>query len=157
MTEDQRQMEPIASLLRAESTVALATVDQCAQACVAPLYYIADQDLALYWLSSANSLHSRNLARNPAASAAVYRQTDYWKQICGVQMRGQVSVVHDPQQRASLVRTYCERFGLGGVLRLAIRRSTLYAFHPEWFRYIDNSIRFGYTFEVTRPRWTETS
>ena len=150
MKKDARQLETIAELLRGESTFALATVDEQGQPSVAPLFYIVDGDLNLYWLSSAASIHSRNLAKNPTASATVYRHTEIWKEICGVQMQGRVEVISDPERRSALVKVYCERFGLGRVLQLAIGRSTLYQFQPQWFRYIDNSKRFGYKFEVTR-------
>ena len=117
---------------------------------MAPLFYVVDDELNLYWLSSANSTHSCNLNRSPVASAAVYRHTEKWKEICGVQMRGRVEVIADPERRSALVKEYCTRFNLGSVLRLAIGRATLYQFQPEWFRYLDNSKRLGYRFEVVR-------
>jgi uncharacterized protein YhbP (UPF0306 family) len=150
MREVTNRFEIIAALLRDQSTVALATVSAQGEPSVAPLFYIVDACLNLYWLSSPNCLHSRSLAANPAASAAVYRPTENWKEICGVQMRGRVETIFGPQQRNPLIKSYCERFGIGAVLRLAIRRSTLYAFRPDWFRYIDNSKHFGYNFELTR-------
>ena len=150
MPKKARQLEIIATLLREESTIALATVDEQAEPCVAPLFFIVDGDLNLYWLSSSASLHSRNVRRNPIASGAVYRHTEMWREICGVQMRGRVDAIAGPKRRVELVKVYCERFGLGDVLRQAMRRATVYAFRPEWFRYIDNSKRFGYKFEVTR-------
>jgi uncharacterized protein YhbP (UPF0306 family) len=150
MKEETTQLETIAALLRNESTVALGTVDERGEPCVAALFYIVDDDLNLYWLSSANSAHSRNLGKNPTASATVYRHTENWKEICGVQMRGRVEAISNRERRSALLKIYCERFNLGRVLRLAIGRSTLYQFRPEWFRYIDNSKRFGYRFEVTR-------
>jgi hypothetical protein len=33
-------------------------------------------------------------------------------------------------------------------LQAAMTRSRLYVFEPSWVRYIDNSRRFGYRFEV---------
>jgi uncharacterized protein YhbP (UPF0306 family) len=33
---------------------------------------------------------------------------------------------------------------------MAIRLSTLYHLHPDFFRYIDNASGFGYKFELTR-------
>jgi len=150
MTQDPAQLDTIAAFLRDESTLSLATVSAQGDPCIAPLFYIVDDRLNLYWLSSSNSLHSRNLAVHLKASAAVYRQTEDWKEICGVQMRGRVHTVTAARERNELVKAYCQRFGLGRVLGLAIRRSTLYAFHPEWFRYIDNSKHFGYNFEITR-------
>jgi uncharacterized protein YhbP (UPF0306 family) len=150
MRKESEQLKSISALLRAQSTLALATADQDGVPSVAPLFYILDEDLNLYWLSSQSSRHSRNLAINPVASATVYRQTENWKEICGVQMRGTIQTIADPAQRAQFIGAYCQRFNLGSVLRLAIRRSTLYRFHPQWFRYIDNSVRFGYAFELTR-------
>jgi hypothetical protein len=149
MSGTAKQMEMIASLLRQETTLALATADELGQPCVAPLFYLAGPDLSLYWLSSPSSLHSRNLERAPQASATVYRHAATWKEIRGVQMRGSVAVVTDPARRKALIKLYCEKFQLGSVFRLAIGRSRLYAFRPAFFRYLDNSKRFGYTFEVT--------
>jgi uncharacterized protein YhbP (UPF0306 family) len=150
MTEKAKQFQTIAELLAAQSTLALATTSESGAPCIAPLFYISDQELNLYWLSSPASQHSRNLRLNPEASATVYRHTGNWKEICGVQMRGRVETIAEPEQRSKLVKIYCQRFSLGSVLRLAIRRSTLYVFRPEWFRYIDNTRHFGYRFELTR-------
>ena len=150
MKEPSRQLELIAALLREQTTLSLATAGQDGQACVAPLFYIVDKELSLYWLSSESSLHSLNLDRTPRAAATVYSGTEDWREICGVQMRGAVSKVTDPKRRATLIRAYCERFKLGRLLRLAVRQSALYAFQPDYFRYIDNARGFGFKFELTR-------
>lgn len=150
MGDRQKQLETIAALLREESTLALATTDEQGQPCVAPLFYIADEELTLFWLSSETSLHSQNLKRTPAAAATIYRHTENWKEIRGVQLRGTVSKVTDPVRRAALIKVYCERFKIGRVLRLAIRQSALYAFQPEFLRSIDNARGFGFKFELTR-------
>jgi uncharacterized protein YhbP (UPF0306 family) len=149
MTKKDRQFELIASLLRGESTLAVATVDERGGPCVAPLFYIADAELNLYWFSSAESGHSRNLHPSATVSATVFHHTENWKEIRGVQMRGEVEAVADAERRSAVVKQYCERFRLGRVLQLAIRRSTLYVFRPEWFRYTDNAKHFGYKFELT--------
>jgi uncharacterized protein YhbP (UPF0306 family) len=66
-------------------------------------------------------------------------------------MRGTVSIVSEPERRRALVKAYCERFKLGMLFRPAIRRSALYLFQPEFFRYIDNGRGLGAKFELTRP------
>jgi uncharacterized protein YhbP (UPF0306 family) len=147
-----KQMEWIESLLRAESTLALATVGEDGLPSIAPLFYLLDESLILYWLSSPNSQHSRNLLREPRAAATVYRSVENWKEICGVQMRGRVAVVGDKARRKALIDRYCQRFHLGTILHLAIRQSTLYAFAPESFHAIDNSQRFGWNFELSIKR-----
>jgi uncharacterized protein YhbP (UPF0306 family) len=95
-------------------------------------------------------MHSLNLARTPRAAATVYRGVDNWKKIRGVQLRGTVSKVTEPERRAALLKTYCERFKLGRVLRPALRLSALYSFQPDFIRYIDNARGFGFKFELTR-------
>jgi len=140
----------VAALLGEETTLSLATTGEGGQACVAPLFYIVDENLSLYWLSSESSLHSLNLARTPRAAATVYRCVENWKQISGVQLRGAVSKVTEPERRNALVKAYCERFKLGRVPRLALSQSALYALQPDFFRYIDNAQGFGSKFELTR-------
>jgi hypothetical protein len=149
MSSTARQLETIAELLRQESTLALATIDDQGEPCIAPLFYLADQALSLFWLSSPSSRHSLNLARTPRAAATVYRHAEQWRAICGVQMRGAVTVIDEPSRRKALIRQYCERFQLGTVFHLAIGRSGLYEFRPDFFRYLDNSKRLGYRFEVS--------
>jgi len=151
MKGPRKQLDLIAALLSEQTTLSLATTGEDGQACVAPLFYIADKELSLYWLSSESNLHSRNLHRTPRAAATIYRNAASWKQIRGVQMRGAVSKVTDPERRAALLQSYCERFSIGRVLRLAIRQSALYAFQPEFFRYLDNARGFGFKFALTRP------
>jgi uncharacterized protein YhbP (UPF0306 family) len=152
MTDSKAQLDSIAELLRAQSTLSLATVNEAGMPCVAPLFYIADADLNLYWLSSESSLHSRNLSREPNVAVAVYPQTEEWKEIRGVRMQGTASAVADKALRKTLLAEYCRRFRLGSVLRLAIARSTLYKFTPRTFRLVDNSKGFGFRFELTREQ-----
>ncbi len=75
-----------------------------------------------------------------------------------MQMRGAVSMITEPKRRFALIKAYCERFQLGTVFRLAIRRSTLFVLQPEFFRFIDNSRGFGRNVELARPAqgWTLT-
>ena len=150
MKEPQKELGQIAALLSEATTLSLATTGENGEASVAPLFYIADSDPSLYWLSAESSRHSLNLARSPRAAATVYRNALNWKEICGVQMRGLAGRITDANPRAALVEAYCERFRLGRVLRLAARQSALYVFKPKFFRYIDNAKGFGYKFELRR-------
>jgi len=146
----RKQLELVAVLLGEETTLSLATTGEDGLACVAPLFYIVDEELSLYWLSSESSRHSVNLTATPRVAATVYRSVENWKQIRGVQLRGAVSKVTEPKCRVALVKAYCERFKLGRVLRLVLCQSTLYCLKPEFFCYIDNARGFGSKFELTR-------
>ena len=150
MRKARKHLELVAALLGEENTLSLATTGKDGLACVAPLFYIVDEELSLYWLSSRSSQHSLNLARTPSAAATVYRNVKNWKEIRGVQLRGTVSKVTDPKRRSALLKAYCERFKLGRVPRLALRLSTLYCLQPDYFHYIDNARGFGSKFELTR-------
>ena len=151
MIEMQSKLDRIAKLVREETTLALATTGEDGSANVAPLFYWTGPDLALYWLSSAGSAHSQNLARAPRAAVTIYCHAKSWQQIRGVQMSGLTSRIADPQRRRSILTAYSERFKLGTVFRLAIRRSTLYVFEPELIRWIDNGNGFGEKAELMRP------
>jgi hypothetical protein len=150
MRKARKQLELIAALLSEETTLSLATSGEDGQACVAPLFFIADNELSLYWFSSESSLHSLNLARSARAAATVYRSVENWKKICGVQLRGTVSKVTEPEGRAALIKTYCKRFKLGRVPLLVLGHSALYCLQPDSFRFIDNTRGFGFKFELTR-------
>jgi uncharacterized protein len=142
-------MQQVAAFLQSQSTLSLATTSADGTPRAAPLFYLADDSLRLYWLSSPSARHSRNLKQNPRAAISVHCQTAAWKEIRGVQMRGKVDVVAARQERRALIEAYCARFQLEPIFADAIALSRLYRFQPEWTRYIDNSKRFGFKFEIT--------
>lgn len=137
----------VAAFLKSQSTLSLASVSGDGTPQVTPLFYLADDQLRLYWLSSATCRHSRNLKRRPEAAVSVYSPTEEWQEIRGVQMQGTVAVVTTRSERGGIVDAYCARFRLGPHFRSVIARSRLYRFQPVWIRYLDNSKRFGYKFE----------
>ena len=148
MLEAQEKLERVIRLLREETTLALATTGEDGSATVAPLFYLAGPDLALYWLSSSTSAHSRNLARTSRTAVTIYCHAESWRQIRGVQIRGTVSVVTEPERRAAITKIYCKRFNLGRILKLAVRQSVLHVLQPEFLRYLDNSRGFKSNFEL---------
>jgi uncharacterized protein YhbP (UPF0306 family) len=129
------RLNRIASLIESQSTLTLTTQSDSPQA--APLFYRPGPGLTLYWFSSRRSAHSRNLRRNPAAAIAIYRPTDRWREILGVQMRGSVSIVEDPAERRSIADSYKRRFRLGRGFDAVLQRSSLYLFRPSSIRYTD--------------------
>ena len=136
-------------LLESENTLSLATVSQDGSPRVCPLFYITRDTFRLYWVSAESSEHSMNIAVSNEVSIAIYRSTERWRKICGLQMRGHAGVVLDPHLRKEIISDYAARFQLGRLLRLGVSRSALFEFIPSWIRYIDNSRHFGYKFELT--------
>jgi uncharacterized protein YhbP (UPF0306 family) len=145
----KEKLEAIEALLRGQSTLTLSTADASGQPHATPLFYLMGSDCDLYWFSSPASVHSRNVAGTPEAACAIFAATANWKEICGVQMHGMVSKVADRTLRREISEAYRERFHLGSMFRLAMAKSALYCFRPYWIRYLDNTRRFGFKFEVT--------
>jgi len=143
-----KKLERIRALLRNQSTLALATTDERGNPHSAPLFFVIDDDLNLYWYSSPMSAHSRYCAMHPRVSVSVYRPTDEWRKICGIQMDGMAIKVEDEAGRKVIESSYLLKFKLGPATRIALKRSTLYRFTPEWVRYLDNARRFGFRFEI---------
>jgi uncharacterized protein YhbP (UPF0306 family) len=148
------QFEPrlrlVTELLRSQSTMTLSTCDDAGWPQATPLFYYAGDDLELYWFSSMRSAHSKHVVREPRVAVTVFRPTEHWQEICGVQMRGEAMEVSGPKRRA-ITALYCERFQLGAVFGLTITRSRLFGFQPSWIRYLDNAKGLGFKFEVTLP------
>ena len=142
-----KRLELVTALLRNQNTLALATSCADGSPRLAPLFYLTGEDLRLYWFSSPSSEHASNLKRDHCAAVSIFLPTDQWKQICGVQMRGRVTVVTDRARRKAISQTYTDRFQLGALFQTAMSRSRLYEFQPSWLRYIDNARHFGYKFE----------
>uniref|UniRef100_Q025J3 Pyridoxamine 5'-phosphate oxidase-related, FMN-binding n=1 Tax=Solibacter usitatus (strain Ellin6076) TaxID=234267 RepID=Q025J3_SOLUE len=136
-------------LLKSESTLTLATCDRDGGPHAAPLFYLPEGG-RLYWFSSARSLHSRNLRRDPRASVTVYAATADWRNVRGVQMRGAARAVADRELRRTIAAAYTERFRLGKLFQAVMSRSRLYCFEPCSIRYIDNTRGFGFKCTVER-------
>lgn len=139
----------IAAFLAAHNTMALATAGAVPH--VAPLFYVPGEGLRLFWFSSARSAHSRALKSDPQAAVTVFADTADWRHIRGVQMRGRAMPVRSRRVRGEMARAYRERFGLSRAFDLVMARSTLFCFEPTWARYVDNTRRFGYRFEIELP------
>ncbi|MGB8259857.1 MAG: pyridoxamine 5'-phosphate oxidase family protein [Terracidiphilus sp.] len=144
-------LDAIRALLAAESTLALATAGEDGHAHSTPLFYLAGEQFRLYWFSSPRSAHSGNCLRDPLVSVSVYRPTDDWRRILGVEMRGSVRLVPSGPERKSVAGRYAERFQLNPALRLALRASSLYCFTPRWVRLVDNAKGFAARCELELP------
>lgn len=143
----RRRIAAVYRFLQSESTLVLSTCGAQGLAHATPLYYVAAENLDLYWISSKSSRHSLNLSERDGASVAVFRATFEWRRIAGVQMEGECAQVEE-EERAIYLPAYRERFRLGALFSRMIALGTMYRFRPRWARYIDNSKRFGGRFEI---------
>ena len=149
--------EEVLLLLREQSTLSLATAYRSGAPHVAPLFYIPDERMHLYWFSKPDTRHCRDLAHQPAAAVTVFFPTRHWREIRGVQMRGTVSLVRDPARRAAIATAYSERFRLGHEFDAILSRHRLYEFRPSWVRYLSNEAEFGFKVEFRFPKRTRST
>ncbi len=138
----------IQAFLESQSSLALATVNAAGQAEVAPLFYVSDEALNLYWLSSESSRHSVNLAARPHVAATVYPMAWNWNDIRGVQLEGEAQAVRDEFLRERVLQRYLAKFLLPASFDAQIAATTLYVLKPQWIRWLDNGVSFGYKTEL---------
>lgn len=146
--ELQRDLEPVRGLLEETTTMVLATRMPDGTPRATPVYFAADDRLRLFFLSDPDSVHSRNLAASPQASAAIYPEEGNWRKLRGLQMTGQARALDGGEADAAR-RVYAHRFPFVAELASAMAASRIYAFAPSWVRLIDNRRRFGFQQEWT--------
>ena len=141
-------LEIVRAFLDTQSTMTLGTVNAAGQPETAPIFYVSDEQLNLYWLSSTHVRHSINLGANTRVSAAVYPAVWQWNDIKGVQMEGAASVIEDSAVREQILALYRQKFTLPPAFDAAITASSLYVLRPSWLRWVDNSVKFGHKVEI---------
>lgn len=87
----------------------LATVNEDGSPWSTPLHVVTDGE-AVYWFSSENAVHSRNLARDERASLTLF-STDESQGPTGVYINAAAQLVGD-DERERVVRLYAERAGV---------------------------------------------
>jgi uncharacterized protein YhbP (UPF0306 family) len=150
----------VLAFLREHTTLALATVDPSGAPAVAAVFYAADDDLNLFFLTEERTEHGRNMLANPHVAAAIHADGQDWRAIRGVQLRGRAAIA-TAAELPHAIKTYAARYafvasllaGQSGpaVLTGPLARARFWVLRPSWFRLIDNTVRFGYKEELTLP------
>lgn len=142
--------QQIAAFLAVCRTASLATVDRAGHACAANVQYASDDAWRLYWVSSAASAHSVNLATRPNAAITIYAHLDSPEQIHGLQMRGRGEVL-DGHEVERAYKLYAAKypFVTGPPYDKAMKLQLFYRLTPTWVRWIDNRQGFGWKREIT--------
>jgi hypothetical protein len=154
---DAETYERIRAFLRERTTLALATVSDAGAPAVASVFYAADDNLDLYFLSEERTEHGRNILANPQVAGAIYADGQDWRAIRGLQLRGRAEMTTGAAV-ARAVKVYGGRFafvasllaGQGGPAALTgpLARARFWVLRPSWFRLIDNTVRFGHKEEL---------
>lgn len=119
-------------------TMQLATVAD-GRPWISTVYFVADDELNLYWLSWPERRHSREIAENPQVAATVVIKTD--KLVIGVQVEGVVGIVTDSTRVAEVMDRYVKKYDAGGDFAARLAEKTnhhvLYALTPEHIQLFD--------------------
>lgn len=133
------------------STMTLATMGVTGETHAAPVYFVADEDLQLYFFSDPESQHSQDIAHQPAAAVAFYPECFSWEDIRGVQMRGEVHLVEPEAGWERAWELYQSKFPFVRALKEIVAENAMYVFKPNWIRLVDNQRGFGFKQEWTLP------
>jgi len=77
---------------------------------VATLYYVADDDLNLYWISTPDRRHSKELENHAKVAGAIPLHHGPGQKVVGLQLEGHAQLVTDPDEMARAMKLYAERY-----------------------------------------------
>ena len=111
--------------------------------------FYANRDFTLYFVSSPQSRHARDIAREPRIAAAIHEDYREWPAIRGIQLSGAVERLEGEARDAALA-CYRKKFGfldnptaaLAPVLA-ALGKAACYRLTPSEVYFIDNAAGFG--------------
>ncbi len=148
----------LAAFLAAHTTLTLATVGSDGAPAAAAVFYAHDDALNLYFLSEERTRHGQNLLANGRVAGTIQADGQDWRAIRGVQLTGRAAPVTG-SELAHAVAVYGRKYafvaallaGAGGpgVLAGPLAQARFWVLRPEWFRLIDNTVRFGFKEEWT--------
>jgi len=93
--------------MNASPLCALATVSPGGRAHINHMYFAWSDRFDVIWISDADSIHSRNLARNTSAAVTIYASNQVWgRRDRGIQLFGTARITRDREG----LRAYERRF-----------------------------------------------
>ena len=132
------------------STLGLATVDDEGGAHAVNVNFVADDELRLYFISDADSAHSKHIAARGEVGGSVY--SPFWvpSGIKGVQFRGHCVAMAE-EDFGVIWPDYCRRFPYAVLFEEVARGQVFHRIEMDWVRWIDNSAGFGFKVETDWP------
>jgi len=142
----------IQAFLAAHNTLALATVDAAGRPHACALFYAAGDDLTLYFLSEAKTLHAQHIGEAAHVAATVEANHQDWKSIHGLQLHGRAEpcVGADVEQARAIYAARYPFIAAAETLAAPLARARYYKITPAWMRLIDNTLGFGHKEEWRR-------
>jgi Uncharacterized protein conserved in bacteria len=98
----------VIQMLREHHTVTISTRDETS-VWSATVFYVSDQDMNLFFLSSEKSKHINHIHQNNEVSATIYKDQSDWEKIKGIQLSGVVDEL-EGFAREKAIDQYLEKY-----------------------------------------------
>ena len=137
-------LEKALAYLSAHNVMSLSTCGADGPWAAAVFY--ASRDFTLYFVSSPQSRHARDLALDPRCAAAIHEDYRDWQAIRGLQLSGTVEPLEGVERDAALA-CYKAKFQFldnpGAALLAALGKAACYRLTPRELYFVDNTTGFG--------------
>ena len=145
MTEDLQPQ--LRAFLREHQVLTLAVAGPYAAA----VFYAADAELNLYFVTDPATRHGEVLSRENRVAGTIQRDRQHWQEIRGVQLTGRCTRLTGPERQAGW-ELYLNKFAFAGSPELAsaFAKTDLWKLTPDWIRLPDNGQGFGHKTEWTK-------
>lgn len=146
------------AFLKEIGTLTLATASAEAEPWAATVFFAADKNFNVYFVSDHRTQHGRDMDGNPRIAATVNPDCDNWHEVRGLQLSGRVEVV-EGAERAKALLLYFKKFPQidslfqspqgehEETIASRLKAANFYCIRPEKIRVIDNAKGFGYRVE----------
>ncbi|MDX1665183.1 MAG: pyridoxamine 5'-phosphate oxidase family protein [Candidatus Promineifilaceae bacterium] len=136
--------EEVLAYLRNHQVMTLATAGDDGPWAAAVFY--ANDGYDLYFLSAPTTRHSRHIATDPRAAAAIHEDYSDWRAIQGIQLEGPVTMLTAAE--ADAARTiYAEKYpfivAADATIQRALQKVAWYRLRPAHLFFVDNQRGFG--------------
>jgi uncharacterized protein YhbP (UPF0306 family) len=134
-------MMDINNFIQKHNTLTLAT-ERNHEVFAAALFYVpVDNCEALVFVSNPKSDHIKNIEYNSKCAATIQENNLDWKNISGIQIRGEVKLAKEEYWEIYLKEF--DYISSSETLKKAMEKVKLYKLKIKWARFIDNAKGFG--------------
>jgi uncharacterized protein len=150
MPDDFDFQHEVDQFLGTSRTASLSTVSSDGKPHAANLQYAVDKDWSLYFVSNPETVHASNIAIDPAVALTIYGHTDNWREIHGLQIKGECFAATDDADRSNAWTWFKLAYPFvdhNEELKARIDNECFYVIKPTWIRWIDNRRGFGFKVE----------
>ena len=134
-------MKDINNFIQKHNTLTLAT-ERNHEVFAAALFYVpVDNCEALVFVSNPKSDHIKNIEYNSKCAATIQENNLDWKNISGIQIRGEVKLAKEEYWEIYLKEF--DYISSSETLKKAMEKVKLYKLKIKWARFIDNAKGFG--------------